>query len=401
MAARFQLPVQKMHSSPIFRCAIFLAGLLACVPAMASAWLLASPEPRVVPGSSFSVLVIAPPDGAALPDRLPAQIELPDGGPRIALELAAAGPADERSRQRRYVGRWPEEVLGFATLSLVDAASARIVLDAGAASRTPVQTAQSGTVASRGEVIPAAASSDTAVEASALGFHEPMYFLVGGEDPVSARFQFSFRYRLFDDHGVVGEHFPVVRGLYFGFTQTSLWDLQSDSKPFRDSSFRPALFYRWRLSDPERGGFVALSGGYEHESNGKDDESSRSIDTLFLKAEGRYYLEDGLTYFGIEPKVWTYLDRDDNPDIARYRGYAELGLRLGREDGLMLTSLLRRGTAGKMRRQFDLSYPLRRSIFSGVGAFAHLQYLSGYGETLLDYNEKSDGQWRIGFSLVR
>ena len=98
----------------------------------------------------------------------------------------------------------------------------------------------------------------TPVEPSALGFHEPMYFLVGGEDPVSARFQFSFRYRLFDDHGVVGEHFPVARGLYFGFTQTSLWDLQSDSKPFRDSSFRPSLFYRWRLSDPERGGFVAL-----------------------------------------------------------------------------------------------------------------------------------------------
>ncbi|MFT3759369.1 phospholipase A [Thauera sp.] len=161
------------------------------------------------------------------------------------------------------------------------------------------------------------------------------------------------------------------------------------------------MFYRWLISDPSHGGFVALSGGYEHESNGKDDEDSRSIDTLFLKAEGRYYLDDGVTYFGLEPKVWTYLDREDNPDIARYRGYAELGLRYGRDDGLMLTSLLRRGTAGKMRRQFDLSWPLRRSVFSGVGAFLHLQYVGGYGETLLDYNRDDGGQWRIGISLVR
>jgi outer membrane phospholipase A len=167
------------------------------------------------------------------------------------------------------------------------------------------------------------------------------------------------------------------------------------------TSFRPSLFYRWRLSDPQEGGSVALSGGYEHESNGKDEAFSRSIDTLFLKVEGRYYLPDGRSYVGVEPKLWAYLDRKDNPDIARYRGYGELGLRLGRDDGLMLSALLRRGTAGSMRRQFDLSYPLRRSVFSGVGAFAHLQYLSGYGETLLGYDEDRDAQLRIGISLVR
>ena len=51
------------------------------------------------------------------------------------------------------------------------------------------------------------------MEPSALGFHEPTYFLVGGKDPVSARFQFSFRYRIFDDQGVVAErHRPAGRG---------------------------------------------------------------------------------------------------------------------------------------------------------------------------------------------
>jgi len=400
MAAHFVFGFSSMKKGQFLLATGLIALMLGPVPVQASGWLLASPEPRVVPGQTFTVIVIGPAGSDGLKERLAAQIELPDGGPRIALELVAFGPVEAGSQQRRYLGRWPDEVVGFATLALQGAASARIVMDAGAASRTPVQTAQSGTVQAQGDLVPAAAAIDP-VEPSALGFHEPMYFLVGGSSPVSARFQFSFRYRLFDDHGVMGESFPVVRGLYFGFTQTSVWDLESDSKPFRDSSFRPALFYRWRLNDPDGGSSVALSGGYEHESNGKDDASSRSIDMLFLKIEGRHYFDDGRTYLGIEPKAWTYLDREDNPDIARYRGYAELGLRLGRDDGLMLTSNFRRGTIGKMRRQFDLSYPLRRSVFSGVGAFVNLQYLSGYGETLLDYDQHSDPQVRIGFSLVR
>ncbi len=380
--------------------ALLLAAALQAVPAQAAGWLLASTEPRVVPGELFEVIVVGLPGGAELPERLPAQIELPDGGARIALELVATAPADARSQQRRYAGRWPAEVTGFATLSLQEAASARLVLDAAAATRTAVDTAQAGSVAPLAPVARDAATAGP-VAPSALGFHEPMYFLVGGNDPASARFQFSFRYRLTDGQGVLDERFPVETGLYFAFTQTSLWDLESDSRPFRDTSFRPSLFYRWMLSDPEDGASVALSGGYEHESNGKDEASSRSIDTLFLKAEGRYYLPDGRIYFGVEPKVWAYLDRDDNPDITRYRGYGELGLRLGSDDGVMLTALLRRGTAGYMRRQFDLSYPLRRSVFSGVGAFAHLQYLSGYGETLLGYDERRDPQVRIGVSLVR
>jgi len=382
------------------RSALFVGALALPLPAAAAGWLLASPDPRVAPGEAFSVIVVGLPSGAPLPERLPAQVELPDGGPRIALELVAAGPAE--SGQRRYAGQWPREVIGVATLTLTDAPSARMLVDAGVASRTPVASAQARSLDPMAPVARQAPAAEAA-QPSALGFHEPMYFLVGGHDPRSARFQFSFRYRLFDDQGVVAESFPVARGLYLGFTQTSLWDLASDSKPFRDTSFRPSLFYRWMLSDPEDGGWVALSGGYEHESNGKDGVSSRSIDTLFLRAEARHYFDfgDGRTYFGIAPKVWTYLDKQDNPDIASFRGYGELGLRLGRDDGMMLTALLRRGTEDKNSTQFDLSYPLRQSVFSGVGAFLHLQYFNGYGETLIDYKASRSSQLRVGFSLVR
>ncbi len=403
--------------------ALLLAGVLSLSAPGASAagWLLASSAPQVVPGQRFEVVVIGEGNAANWPARLPASIELPGGGPRIALELVAIGRPEANGRQRRYFARWPMELTGVATLALADHPSARLLLDAGAATRTvsaPGQGTAAGAAAGASAppaavaVAPAAAvapmgqvaevPADAApVEPSALGFHEPMYFLVGGRDPVSARFQFSFRYRIFDDQGVVAETIPVASGLYFGFTQTSLWDLQSESKPFRDSSFRPSLFYRWALDDPGRRGSLALSAGYEHESNGKEDMPSRSIDTLFARAEARLRVDDSGVYLGIAPKLWTYLDREDNPDIARYRGHAELGLRLGRDDALMFSTLIRRGSAGKIGTQYDLSYPIRRSVFSGVGAFVHLQAFKGYGETLLEYDQNKETQYRLGISLVR
>lgn len=405
----------------VLRRALLTAVLASSAPALPAAdWLLASTSPRVLPGQRFEVVVIGDSAPGHWPARLPAQLELPAGGPRIALELVAIGPG-EVPGQQRYFARWPMEVTGVATLALAGRASARLLLDAGNGAQLATATdgaASGGTAADAVATSAARASAQTAavapmapvaelpvdaepVEPSALGFHEPMYFLIGGKDPVSARFQFSFRYRIFDDHGVVAEKIPVASGLYFGFTQTSLWDLESESKPFRDSSFRPSLFYRWALDDPDRRGSLALHGGYEHESNGKEDMPSRSIDTLFLRAEARFRLDDKGTYLGIAPKLWTYLDREDNPDIARYRGYGELGLRLGRDDALMFSTLIRRGTSGKLGTQFDLSYPIRRSVFSGVGAFVHLQAYKGYGETLLEYDQDKETQYRLGVSLVR
>ena len=396
--------------------ALLLAAALALSASAAPAadWLLASSSPQVIPGQRFEVVVIGGGRAADWPARLPASIELPGGGPSIALELVAIGKPVAAASQRRYFACWPMEVAGVAALALVGKPSARVLLDAGAPAR--VAAASGGPAATApaaaGAAVPVAAAAATApmaaapaaatpVEPSGFGFHEPMYFLIGGRDPVSARFQFSFRYRIFDEQGVVAESIPVASGLYFGFTQTSLWDLQSESKPFRDSSFRPSLFYRFALDDPQKRGSLALSGGYEHESNGKEDMPSRSIDTLFVRADARLRLDESGSYLGVVPKAWTYLDREDNPDIARYRGHAELGLRLGRDDGWLFSTLIRRGTEGKMGTQYDLSYPIRRSVFSGVGAFVHLQAFKGYGETLLEYDENKEAQYRIGVSLVR
>jgi outer membrane phospholipase A len=76
-------------------------------------------------------------------------------------------------------------------------------------------------------------------------------------------------------------------------------------------------------------------------------------------------------------------------------------LRYGREDGLVFGGLYRLGTGNKSSGQLDISYPISDRIFARTGAFLHLQLLSGYGETLLDYDKKNDTLVRIGVSIAR
>ncbi|MDR0565358.1 MAG: phospholipase A [Azoarcus sp.] len=381
--------------------AFFLITVFACVPARAADWLLAAPSPHVVPGEAFEVVVIGPPPAGGWPKHLTVMVAPANSPLPISVELAAANQPSPS--QQRYMGQWPGEITGFATLALEGAAQAQLLFEAAApklATDEPPNAAPEKPLATALPDEPSPKANDK-ITPTALGFQEPIYFLFGGQKPKSARYQISFRYRLFDDSGVIAERLPFVRGLYFGYTQTSLWDLESDSKPFRDTSFRPSLFYRWQITDTPQGNSLALAGGFEHESNGRDGDNSRSIDTLFVRADIRYRLSENGLYLGIEPKLWYYTNKDENPDIPRYRGYGHLGLRIGSDAGLMLTTTLRKGTSRAGSAQFDLSYPIQRSMFSGVGTFIHLQYFNGYGETLLDYNKKHRSQWRIGISAVR
>ncbi|MDR3213727.1 MAG: phospholipase A [Azoarcus sp.] len=378
---------------------VLLLTAAVATPALAADWLLAAPTPRVAPGQAFEVVVVGEPGEAGWPLRLPALIELPGNGPRIAVTLTASG--DPSPSRQRYFGQWPLEILGLVALTLPDAAKARLLVEAAPApDGQPEDLAPSQVAQAPADVDLIPADENAVVEPTALSFHEPMYIVYGGKHPRSARYQLSFRYRLFDAHGVV-KNLPVIQGLYFAFTQTAMWDLESESKPFRDTSFRPSLFFQWKASNPPLGDSLALAAGYEHESNGRDGADSRSIDTWFARADLRYHLPDGKTYIGIEPKVVHYMDKSDNRDIARYRGYGQLGLRFGRDSALMLTAILRRGTAGVGSTQLDLSYPIRKSIFSGAGTFVYLQYYNGYGQTLLEYNESRHPQFRIGVALVR
>ncbi|MBX6319574.1 phospholipase A [Pigmentiphaga sp.] len=249
---------------------------------------------------------------------------------------------------------------------------------------------------------PPAASDDRSVLdrfRSALSPYEPVYFSLGARPHLNARFQISLKFRLFqpDDERESG----FLNNLYLGYTQTSLWDIGENSAPFRDSSYRPSVFW---LSErvwesPDRRKSLGFDGGFEHESNGRGDDDSRAINSLYARPTLRYRFEDGSTLsFG--PKIKYYVTRKGNPDIADYRGHVDYQLRWARDDGLMVSALARKGHE-KGSLQVDMAYPLRKLGLGKLNGFLHVQYFNGYGETLLDYNVRAKSQVRIGLMVVR
>jgi outer membrane phospholipase A len=374
---------------------IVVLPLLLASGAARAEWLLASSVTRVAAGEPVGVSVVR--DTAAgeapLPQRLGAILEV--GERLVSVELVAAEALPADAMRGEYVLQWPADVGGTVVLRLAQRASSRLLLAAEAAPPPPGEDA----VAAPAESEPAASP----VRAPpALTLNEPMYFLVGTNGNPSARLQLSFKYRMFDVESGVVEWLPVLRGLHFGYTQTSLWDLKAESKPFRDTSFRPSLFYLWDIpTAPDSRHLLGVRAGYEHESNGRDGENSRSIDTLFTSLDWRYRIDDGRAYIGFTPKVWGYIDSAENSDIHRFRGYGELGVRFGSDDGWLARVNLRRAVGGVGSTQVDLSYPLTRAILSDTAAYLHLQAFDGFGETLLDYNQSHGTKFRIGFSIQR
>lgn len=236
-----------------------------------------------------------------------------------------------------------------------------------------------------------------------LSVHRPMYFLLGVDPGLDqTKFQFSFKYRLFNPKGFLAETAPWMSGFHIAYTQRSIWDLKDDSKPFEDTSYMPELFYEISNIDLniKRITTFGIQGGYEHESNGKSGDDSRSTNYLYLRPVLGIHLVDTF-YLKVAPKIFTYVNNSENTndDIMDYRGYFDLEVGIVDTEGLALNSHLWWADEGATV-QLDLTYPMSRLLAQSVNLYLHAQYFSGYAETLLHYNERHDA-FRLGFSIVR
>jgi outer membrane phospholipase A len=232
---------------------------------------------------------------------------------------------------------------------------------------------------------------------------EPFYFIAGTESP-NAKFQISLRYQLFTEEGWVAEQWSGVTNLSVAYTQTSLWDWNGPSAPFFDSSYKPEVDYSWLHVDRGRWADwirLDLQGGLQHESNGKGGPDSRSLNLAYLRTTITFGRVGGFQV-SVSPKAFVYLgDLSDNPDLADYRGYVELRAVLGWTDNVQLAATARVGDEfDRGSLQLDLTYPMWKLPVLRSSVFLHAQYFTGYGESLLRYNERSDSL-RAGFALFR
>lgn len=192
--------------------------------------------------------------------------------------------------------------------------------------------------------------------------------------------------------------------LFFAYTGRFWWQAYNSdiSAPFRDTNHEPELFLdfepHWSLGSWKASSF---SIGVVHQSNGRSLPLSRSWNRIYILAAA----EKNDWVFALKPWYRIREDRktdltdpsgDDNPDIEFYMGHFEmyLGKRLGKHRvNAMIRNNLRSDNRGAL--QLDWTFPLwERTKLRG-----YIQYFNGYGESLIDYNSRTD-RFSVGFIMT-
>ncbi|MEB3766544.1 phospholipase A [Acinetobacter sp. MD2] len=185
--------------------------------------------------------------------------------------------------------------------------------------------------------------------------------------------------------------------LWLAYTQSSRWQVYNseDSRPFRETNYEPEASLMFRTNYNVLGLDGRLLGvTFNHQSNGKADPFSRSWNRVMLDLG----LERG--NFAVMFRPWYRISEDaandNNPDIENYVGRADLTAFYKWNDNnfsLMLRHSLRSGEDSHGAVQFDWTFPIKGKLRG------QLQYFSGYGESLIDYNHRAN-YIGVGVSLM-
>lgn len=376
------------------------------------------PTPMVAGGDALLVLHVLnlseTPLSWTFPPKITCRLLLPSQETVAAsLDLQASTAPNEAQiapgafGRRTYRLQLPATAKGRVILEFTSVQASPLVLEAEVPPSTPAEKSEKSGLA---RMLQQAEPKQEGEEFSPGRFfkehisgYEPFYFIAGSESP-NVKFQVSLKYQVLNNEGALAGRAPVLKGLHIAYTQTSLWDWNKPSAPFLDSSYKPELlFLHERLVGGQKTNWfrLDLQGGLQHESNGRDGDASRSLNIAYVRPTMIFGKDEGLQ-FTLQPRAWLYVgDMSDNPDLDRYRGYADLRAIVGWQRGLQLSALGRLGDEGDRGSiQLDLTYPMMTLLSGSFSLYLHAQYFTGYGESLLLYNERSSA-FRVGFSLYR
>ena len=218
-----------------------------------------------------------------------------------------------------------------------------------------------------------------------FSIYEDNYFITGSrinESPNSsnsdAKYQLGFKQIISRDLLPFGTH------LFFTYQQISFWDIYQDSFPFRDTNYNPSLGLGKLLFD-DRG---EIDGGlwfaFEHQSNGRDEEDSRSWNYFSL-----LYYKVFSDKFHSSLEAWAPIGtKDGNQDLLEYIGYGQLTTTWRPTEILFIEGKFRKALRTDWRGSAQISVNLRYS--KRTNQFIYLQYFVGQGESMLDYQMNSN-----------
>ncbi len=216
---------------------------------------------------------------------------------------------------------------------------------------------------------------------------QPNYFLFGGPE---TKIQLSFKAKLMKN-----------ADLYFAYTQKIFWDLFLPSSPFRDLTYNPSFFYRFHIGHESLLDVMT----YEHESNGKGGDSSRSWDRVGVRYQTVQHFEKEMRgEWSIHAWIPYKLD-SGNQNIARYRGVYEvtftlfhfLGPYFDLDDLSLKIYPGGKSYVNPLEGGQELTFRIKgKSV--GFLANAVFQLFQGYGENMLECDQRVFGaRAGIGF----
>ena len=204
-----------------------------------------------------------------------------------------------------------------------------------------------------------------------------------------AKFQFSLKTKVI--YGMFGGR----ADLWIGYTQKAHWQIYNSnlSRPFRELNYEPEVILNVPLKARVFGFDLRMAGLiFNHQSNGRSLPLSRSWNrviahiglekkTIQIMLRGWYRLED---------------EDDENPLITDYigRGEGVFVYNLKRHQfSVVATSALRLSKPGRGSLQLNYSLPIINNFR------LQAQFITGYGETLIDYNH-AQTSFGISVSLI-
>ena len=184
--------------------------------------------------------------------------------------------------------------------------------------------------------------------------------------------------------------------IFAAYTVRSFWQAYNSdiSSPFRETNHQPEIWLQTE-HDWEFLGFKNSANilGIAHQSNGQAAKLSRSWNRVYAG----FLLEK--ENFAIFIKPWFRITEDessdDNPDITDYFGHGEIHLAYKKEDHVFTLMSRNNLASGFSQGAVELGWSFPLFHYDYVKGY--IQYFSGYGESLIDYNNYVN---RIGFGIL-